>query len=169
MESMSPQATAWPSDLHEHATQLRKHLGETLQRMESAKGEPVPARFVKSLIQEMYALIRKVETAPDHIGALTPTQEDIKAAATTAQTTATGVQQTHGLGMLHLQQTKMSNKAVDLLGQLSTWLSTTAFTPHAEEFGILVHPELHEKTNPLLAELGLLKKVKPCITSLNFC
>src|SRR5258707_13891961 len=107
MESMSPQATAWPSDLHEHATQLSEHLGETLQRMESAKGEPVPARFVKSFIEEMYALIRKVEATSDHIGALTPTQECIKAAATTAQTIATEVQQAPKQRTLHHHRNKM--------------------------------------------------------------
>jgi hypothetical protein len=64
-----------------------------------------------------------------------------------------------GLGTSHLQQTKLSNEAVDLLKPLAVWLSTLEFAQHAPEFENLVHKDLSEKMNPLLIELGLLNKV----------
>lgn len=64
-----------------------------------------------------------------------------------------------GLGTLHLQQTKLGEKAVELLEPLATWISTLGFTPHAGGFEVLAHTQLREKINPLLTELGLLNKV----------
>jgi hypothetical protein len=94
MATTWPQATVWPTDLCEHATQLSKLLRETLQRIESAKEESVPAPLVKSLIVAVYALTTKVEGAPDHNAVLTAIREDPKTTATTTQTTATTTQQT---------------------------------------------------------------------------
>ncbi|KAH6694387.1 hypothetical protein BKA61DRAFT_258479 [Leptodontidium sp. MPI-SDFR-AT-0119] len=65
---------------------------------------------------------------------------------------------TLGLGTSHLQRVKLSEAAVDLLKPFATWLSTLEFSPHAAEFETLVHPQLGEKINPLLTELGLLHK-----------
>lgn len=64
------------------------------------------------------------------------------------------------LGTSHLQQTKLSVTAAALLEPLATWLSTLDFAPHAEEFEVLAHAQLHEKIKPLLNELGLLNKVR---------
>lgn len=72
-----------------------------------------------------------------------------------------------GLGTSHLQQTKLSNEAVDLLKPLADWLSTLEFARHPPEFENLVHSQLREKMNPLLTELGLLNKVKSIQCILN--
>ncbi|ELR08381.1 hypothetical protein VC83_03524 [Pseudogymnoascus destructans] len=63
-----------------------------------------------------------------------------------------------GLGTSHLQQTKLSNEAVDLLEPLADWLSTLEFARNARELENLVHSQLSEKMNSLLTELGLLNK-----------
>ncbi|KAG9230402.1 hypothetical protein BJ875DRAFT_349433, partial [Amylocarpus encephaloides] len=80
--------------LSEHAAKLSKLLGETLQRIESAKEESVPVSLVKSLIVAVYALTTKVEGAPDYnavIKAVASIHEDLKSTTTTTQTTATTV------------------------------------------------------------------------------
>jgi len=68
---------------------------------------------------------------------------------------------TLGLGTSHLQCAKLSEAAVNLLEPFATWLSALKFSPHAGGFETLVHPQLVEKINPLLTELGLLQKVQP--------
>jgi hypothetical protein len=73
-----------------------------------------------------------------------------------------------GLGTSHLQQTKLSDEAVDLLLLLGTWLSDLKFAPYAEGFETLAHPQLHEKIKDLLTELGLLNKVPRYINTLDF-
>jgi len=65
---------------------------------------------------------------------------------------------TLGLGTSHLQCAKLSEAAVNLLEPFATWLSALKFSPHAGGFETLVHPQLVEKINPLLTELGLLQK-----------
>ena len=64
-----------------------------------------------------------------------------------------------GLETSHLQQMMLKEKAADLLEPLATWLSTLAFTPHAEVYEILVHAQLGEKINPLLTGLGTSKAI----------
>jgi hypothetical protein len=65
-----------------------------------------------------------------------------------------------GLGTSHLHQTKLSERAVELLEPFASWLSTLEFAPHAEEFETLAHPQLREQIKPFLSELGLLNKVQ---------
>lgn len=63
------------------------------------------------------------------------------------------------LGTAHLQQTKLSTKAVDMLKPIADWLSELQFTPAEVEFETLNHPQLKAKMTPLLTELGLITKV----------
>lgn len=63
------------------------------------------------------------------------------------------------LGTAHLQQTKLSTKAVDMLKPIADWLSELQFTPAEVEFETLNHPQLKAKMTPLLTELGLTTKV----------
>lgn len=66
------------------------------------------------------------------------------------------------LGTRHLETTVMGTRAVDLLGNLATSVSVLEFVPQAEAFEILAHPQLHNQmAEPLLAEVGLLNKVRP--------
>ncbi|KFY17978.1 hypothetical protein V492_00228 [Pseudogymnoascus sp. VKM F-4246] len=62
------------------------------------------------------------------------------------------------LGTAHLQQTKLSTKAVEMLEPIADWLSDLQFTPAELEFETLNHPQLKAKMTPLLTELGLITK-----------
>ncbi|OAF60035.1 hypothetical protein VC83_03106 [Pseudogymnoascus destructans] len=59
------------------------------------------------------------------------------------------------LGTAHLQQTKLSTKAVE---PIADWLSTLPFTPAEVEFDTLNHPQLKAKMTPLLTEDGFIDR-----------
>jgi len=103
MASTWPKATAWPSNLREHATYLSKYLMDALVYIESAKEQPISTPLVKTMIAAMSVMLNKIENAPDYstvMQALTTIQNDLKSTTTvkttaeTVQTTATAVQQT---------------------------------------------------------------------------
>jgi hypothetical protein len=66
MTSIWSQVTAWPNNLHEHATYLSKHLGEALLCIETAKAQPIPIPFAKSMTAAMSIVLTKIEKAPDY-------------------------------------------------------------------------------------------------------
>jgi len=97
MASTWPKATAWPSDLREHATYLSKYLRDALLYIESAKEQPIPTPLVKTMIAAMSVILSKIENAPDYstvMQALTTIQNDLKSTTTTVKTTAETVQTT---------------------------------------------------------------------------
>ena len=60
-----PQEVVWPTELHEHATQLTKHLRNALLYLESEQATPVPPDQVKAIITTMLPLIAKTQRTPD--------------------------------------------------------------------------------------------------------
>ena len=66
MASSWPKATAWPSDLREHATYLSKYLRDALLCIESAKEQPIPTLLVRTMIKAVSVMLSKIKNALDY-------------------------------------------------------------------------------------------------------
>jgi hypothetical protein len=66
MASTWPKATAWPSDLREHAIYLSKYLRDALLCIKSAKEQPIPTPLVKTMIAAMSVMALQHRHAGPH-------------------------------------------------------------------------------------------------------
>ena len=60
-----PQGADWPIELHEHATELTKYLGDTLDCIDRSQDQHVPANLVRTMITGTLTMISKTLRTPD--------------------------------------------------------------------------------------------------------
>ena len=156
-----PQVTAWPNDLHEHATYLSKYLRDALRCIEDAKEHPIPPALVKTIIAATCAILTKIENTPDYktvMQTLTMMRDDLKTTTNAIKTTVESAQTTATTA----QRAILASQQAILISQDTNAITkdTNTITKEAAQAGraaAVILQETNRSNPPLLQEAHMLQ------------